>query len=53
MKTDPNKACDNKKECPWWAALHDGIAHPLMVLTGYSKVSLRFHDWTSRKAWPR
>jgi hypothetical protein len=24
-----------------------------MVLTGWSRASLAFHDWTSRHAWPR
>lgn len=53
MKTDPNKACSNKKEHLLWALLHDGIAHPFMALTKYSKLSKRFHDFTSQKAWPR
>lgn len=53
MKTDPNKGCTNQEERAFWAFLHDGIAHPLMALTGYSKLSLRFHDYTSRRAWPR
>ena len=35
-----------------WGLLHDGLAHPLMAITGYSRMSLRFHTWTSRKAWP-
>ncbi|HEX7911748.1 MAG TPA: hypothetical protein VF534_27155 [Paraburkholderia sp.] len=33
--------------------MHDLIAHPAMVLTGYSRLSLRFHDWTSFYARPR
>lgn len=53
MKTDPNKACSNVKEKLFWAVIHDGIAHPLMAFTGYSKWSKRFHDYTSNKAWPR
>jgi len=53
MKKDPNKACSNKKEQPGWAFLHDAVAHPLMALTGYSAWSVRFHDYTSKKAWPR
>jgi hypothetical protein len=53
MRTDPRAACANEKELLFWAVVHDLIAHPLMALTGYSKVSLRFHDWTSRYAWPR
>ena len=51
--TDPRKACKNAKEKWAWAAIHDLLAHPLMALTLYSSWSLRFHDYTSRKAWPR
>lgn len=53
MKTDPNKGCKNEYQRLGWAVLHDLIAHPLMVLTGYSKLSLKFHDFTSHRAWPR
>jgi hypothetical protein len=53
MKTDPNKSCANCEERLLWALLHDAVAHPLMGLTNYSKWSLRFHDFTSRRAWPR
>lgn len=53
MRVDPRKACGNERERLMWALLHDLIAHPLMALTGFSAVSLRFHDWTSRYAWPR
>ncbi|MFL9918817.1 hypothetical protein PQR75_26235 [Paraburkholderia fungorum] len=53
MRTDPRKACANEKQLLGWAVIHDLIAHPFMVLTGYSSVSLRFHDATSRMAWPR
>jgi hypothetical protein len=53
VRTDPRAACANEKENLWWALLHDGVAHPLMALTLYSKVSLRFHDFTSKHAWPR
>lgn len=53
MKTDPRKGCANERELWHWAAVHDLIAHPLMVLTGYSRLSLRFHDFTSHRAWPR
>jgi hypothetical protein len=53
MRTDPRIACANEKERLFWAVVHDLVAHPLMVLTGYSKISLRFHDWTSSHAWPR
>lgn len=53
MKTDPRAACSNEKEALLWAIIHDLIAHPLMGLTLYSKASLRFHDFTSHRAWPR
>lgn len=52
MKTDPNEACSNQKQLLLWALLHDGVAHPLMALTGYSKWSRAFHDYTSLRAWP-
>jgi len=53
MRTDPRAACKNTSERWGWAILHDLVAHPLMGLTNYSKLSLRFHDWTSHYAWPR
>lgn len=53
MKTDPNQACANESQRLLWAIIHDALAHPLMVLTGYSKGSLKFHDYTSLKAWAR
>lgn len=53
MKTDPNKGCANTEQRLLWAIVHDGLAHPLMALTGYCRWSLAFHDYTSRKAWPR
>lgn len=53
MMTDPRDACANEREKWFWAAVHDLLAHPFMVLTWYSYAALMFHDWTSRKAWPR
>lgn len=53
MKTDPRTACANVQERKAWAVLHDLVAHPLMALTNWSRLSLRFHDWTSFRAWPR
>jgi hypothetical protein len=53
MRTDPRKACANEKQLLGWAIVHDLLAHPFMVLTGYCPVSLRFHDATSQRAWPR
>jgi hypothetical protein len=53
MKTDPNTACDSENGSLVWAIIHDGLAHPLMAITGYSSWSLGFHDYTSHKAWPR
>lgn len=52
MKKDPNKACDKPGHLGW-AILHDALAHPFMALTGFSRLGVRFHDWTSHKAWPR
>ena len=53
MKRDPNAACANAEQRLLWAVLHDAVAHPLMALTGYCALAVRFHDYTSRKAWPR
>jgi hypothetical protein len=53
MKTDPRVACANAEERRGWAILHDLVAHPLLILTGYSIWALAFHDYTSHKAWPR
>lgn len=53
MKRDPNAACANTEQRLGWAVLHDLVAHPLMALTGYSRLALKFHDYTSYKAWPR
>lgn len=53
MRTDPRAACANTKENLLWALVHDTLAHPLMAVTNYSKLALRFHDWTSFHAWPR
>ncbi|WP_182341954.1 hypothetical protein [Comamonas koreensis] len=53
MKTDPRKGCANERELWLWAAIHDLLAHPLMVLTWYSRPALWFHDFTSHRAWPR
>lgn len=50
---DPNKACVIFDEHLGWAIVHDLIAHPIMALTLYSKISIKFHNWTSRKAWKR
>lgn len=53
MRTNPRKACANEEERLFWALVHDGIAHPLMAVTLFSAWSVWFHDWTSRRAWPR
>lgn len=53
MRTDPNQACQNEKQRFWWALLHDFLAHPLMALFGYPVWSLKLHDFTSNRAWPR
>lgn len=54
MKLDPNKYCLNFEQVLGWALLHDIIAHPLMALTLYKvKIFIKFHDYTSHKAWIR
>ena len=53
MRTDPRAACANAVERFGWALLHDAFCHPLMALSGWSGWSLRLHDWTSHRAWPR
>lgn len=53
MRNDPRAACANETERCGWAIVHDLIAHPLMALTLWSGPALRFHDWTSMRAWPR
>jgi len=53
MRTDPRTACANAEERVGWAIVHDLVCHPLMALTCWSDWSLRFHDWTSNRAWPR
>jgi hypothetical protein len=53
VRTDPRAACANADERLLWALVHDGIAHPLMAITCYSRMSVWFHDWTSNRAWPR
>lgn len=52
VRTDPNKACDRPGHLGW-AVVHDLLAHPFMAATGFSRIGVRFHDWTSHKAWPR
>jgi hypothetical protein len=51
-RIDPNRAC-SRPGYLGWALLHDAVAHPLMALTGYSRLGVAFHDFTSRRAWPR
>lgn len=50
--TDPILACGNTQQRCFWAFIHDAIAHPFMAFTGWSKISIRFHDFTSKRAWP-
>lgn len=52
MQLDPNGTCKDPPESHFWAAVHDLICHPLLILTFYSSWSVKFHDWTSWKAWP-
>ena len=53
MRTDPRKACSNGREKFFWAFVHDLFAHGAMALSCWSAWSLKFHDWTSHRAWPR
>lgn len=53
MRTDPRTACANADERLGWALLHDFVAHPLMALFFWCPWTVRFHDWTSARAWPR
>lgn len=53
MRTDPRAACANVDERFIWAFVHDFVAHPFMAITNWSAPSVRFHDWTSIRAWPR
>lgn len=54
MKKDPNTYCVNYRQDLKWALAHDIVAHPLMAQTMYRcKPFIRFHDYTSSKAWTR
>jgi hypothetical protein len=52
MRLDPNGMCDAQAGSRLWMLVHDGIAHPLLVLGFYSRPVVWFHDWTSLRAWP-
>jgi uncharacterized membrane protein len=34
-----------------WAMFHDMVAHPLMGVTLYAGWTVRFHNFTSQRAW--
>jgi hypothetical protein len=54
MKLDSNLHCVNFKQHLGWALVHDIIAHPLMALSLYKiDVFIKFHNFTSQKAWKR
>ncbi|MFA6199125.1 MAG: hypothetical protein WC679_01800 [Bacteroidales bacterium] len=53
MKTDPNNHCIHYKQDLLWALIHDIFAHPFMAITGYSKIGIDFHNYTSHRAWKR
>lgn len=53
MKIDPLNHCTKFRQSLPWAIIHDLLAHPLMALTGYSCTSIKFHNYTSHKAWKR
>jgi len=52
VKLDPNPLCQQPVERPLWAFVHDAIAHPLVAITRYAGWAVKFHDYTSRRAWP-
>lgn len=52
MKLDPNPLCQQPVERKFWAFVHDAIAHPLVAITRYANFAIRFHDYTSQRAWP-
>ncbi len=52
MKLDPLNLCIQPYENRLWAFIHDAIAHPLVAITRYANFAVRFHDYSSRKAWP-
>lgn len=53
MKLDPNLHCTRYRENKLWAICHDLVAHPLMAASNYKPWSIKFHDLTSQRAWPR
>jgi hypothetical protein len=52
LKLDPNPLCQQPVERRLWAFIHDAICHPLVAITRYAGWAVRFHDYTSRLAWP-
>jgi len=52
-KVDPINHCVKFRQNLLWALVHDLVAHPMMAITGYSVLSIKFHNMTSRKAWQR
>jgi hypothetical protein len=53
MKVDPLNHCVRFRQSLPWALVHDLVAHPLMAVTGYSGWAIKFHNFTSHKAWRR
>lgn len=37
----------------FWKLIHNAIAHPIMAITDDSDWSIRFHNWTAKRAWPK
>lgn len=35
-----------------WEFIHNAVAHPLLAFSFNARWAVRFHDWTSKKAWP-
>lgn len=53
MKVDPQNHCLKFRQSLPWALIHDLVAHSVMAVTGYSRFSIWFHNYTSHKAWRR
>lgn len=52
MKLDPNGTRKDIPASKFWEIIHNGIAHPLLIIGFYSRPVVWFHDWTSYRAWP-
>lgn len=53
MKVDPINHCVKFRQSLPWAIIHDLLAHPFMAMTGYSRIAIEFHNFSSHRAWKR